>query len=111
MGQRAATSTFKVLICDRLLFLLYFKYISVKIPDESEGSLSSGDLWNFDIQIAAFLKKIFQVVNFQTDMSYAPILVNRAVGNKNLKMDCLAPVVDHQQFGVNIENGFRKGLR
>jgi hypothetical protein len=30
-------------------------------------------------------------------------------GNKNLKMNMFSLVVDHQEFGVYIENGFGKG--
>jgi len=91
--------------------MLNFKQVAVKIPDEDQGAVASGDLGYINVKFGAFFKESFLVVDFDGDMRNRIGAALRIFGNENLKMDSFARIVDHPQFIIDVENGPGKGRR
>ena len=91
--------------------LFDFKQVTIIILNKRQDPVPFWDLNNLNFQMVAFIQKGIQIFNLQTDMPDLFKTVHGLAGNENLKMNLFAPVVDHQQFGVNIENSLRKGHR
>jgi hypothetical protein len=86
--------------------LFDLKQITIIIPNKRQGPVPFGDMSNLKFQVVTFIQERIQIFNFQADMPDSFKTVHGLADNENLKMNLFAPVVDDQQFGFNIENGF-----